>query len=1331
MVGNGSDNDQGSDSLMIVGIGASAGGIQALKEFFEQVTSDSGMAYVVILHLSPDHDSKLTEVLQIVAKIPVIQVVGKVQVEADNIYVISPNNHLVMFDGHIHASENLQVEDRRAPVDIFFRTLAESHGSRAVCVVLSGTGANGSMGLKRIKEKGGAAFVQNPRQAEFSEMPRNSIATGLVDEVLPVSEIPAKILQYKNGVGHVHIHIDDDEKHGDQQNALREIFTQIRVQLGHDFSNYKRPTILRRIERRINVHNLPDLHSYLRFIEQNPEEIKALLKDLLISVTNFFRDQKAFEQLELEVVPALIKLHQDGKPIRIWVAGCATGEEAYSIAMICAEQTLNRIDIPKVQIFGTDIDEDAIILAREGVYSINDAADVSPDRLGRFFTKEGEKYRINPEIREMVLFATHNFIKDPPFSHLDLVSCRNVLIYLNRTAQQRVMETFHFALDAERFLFLGSSESIEGAGDLYSVFNRDHHVFQSRAVAPRSYPVPDSVPSFRYELINQSEFRKERDKKMMSSLTFGDLHQRILEEYAPPSILINQEFEILHVSESAGRYLQIAGGELSQNILKLILPELRIELHSAISQALQKKIPVEARKQKIFIGNREEIINIRVRPVLRGGNSTQGFILLIFEPVAPGEGPEAFVTLADEPVAKHLDEELMRVKAQLRNSVEQHEFRAEELKANNEELQAMNEELRSAAEELETSKEELQSINEELRTVNQELKIKIDETILNNNNLHNLINSSDIGTIFLDTKFSIAFFTPAVTQIFNLIPGDRGRPLTDITSRLEYRNLLDDAKMVLDKLRPIEKEVTTTDQRKYLLRVLPYRTSEDKVNGVVITLVDITARSKAEMDFHQSEDRLHTVTDLVPDLLWSNEPDGKLYWFNKRWNDYTGEYLNLGSIQMAFSAWTSIIHPADIRHINENWQESLKEGKILETQLRLKRADGVYRWHLLRTVPLTGDDGKVVSWFGSATDIDQLKIAEKALSASEERYRIALQSAEMIAWDWDIVTDELIWNESKNSFAKNNGSDKKSALLELYVRPEDRDILLAGLQKSVDNAGLFQAEFRVLTDEPSEIIWLSAYGRTVSLQNGKATRMAGVIYNITNRKILENQKDEFFGIASHELKTPVTSIKAYAEVLQEMAVETQHSDSASVVVKLNRQVDRLTSLINNLLDTTKIFEGQLTIQREEFNINELISERAEDMQPLTRKNTITVGLDPEIPNVLADKERIRQVLTNLISNAIKYSPAGGEIYIQSELNEKELKVSVKDSGIGIPDTLKTKVFDRFFRVKNPRVHSFPGMGLGLYITAGIIHQHGGRILVDDKQETGTLIYFTLPLSTSN
>ncbi len=457
---------------MIVGIGASAGGIQALKEFFDHVPSDSGIAYVVILHLSPDHDSQLAEVLQFSSRIPVTKVTEKVLVEPNRVYVVPPNQHLEMIEDSIIVSPNTEIEDRRAPVDIFFRTLAEAVGPRAVAVVLSGTGANGSMGLKRVKEKGGSAFVQNPREAEFSEMPRNSIATELVDEVLPVAEIPAKIIAFKKNLGIVEIPIEAEVRPEDQQQALREIFAQLRFRTGHDFSHYKRPSLLRRIERRVNVRALQSLSAYVAFLHQHPEETQALLKDLLISVTNFFRDQKAFEALEQEVLPRIFQDKKSEDQVRIWVAGCATGEEAYSIAMLCAERTFGALDAPKIQIFATDIDETAIIRAREGFYSLNDAADVSAERLRRFFAKEADGYRIRREIREMVLFAHHNVIKDPPFSHLDLATCRNLLIYLNHGAQERVMETLHFALDPGKYLFLGTSESADGASDLFAPFSR-------------------------------------------------------------------------------------------------------------------------------------------------------------------------------------------------------------------------------------------------------------------------------------------------------------------------------------------------------------------------------------------------------------------------------------------------------------------------------------------------------------------------------------------------------------------------------------------------------------------------------------------------------------------------------------------------------------------------------------------------------------------------------------------------------------------------------------------------------------------------------------------
>jgi len=452
------------------------------------------------------------------------------------------------------------------------------------------------------------------------------------------------------------------------------------------------------------------------------------------------------------------------------------------------------------------------------------------------------------------MFANHNFLKDPPFSHLDLISCRNVMIYLNQAAQERVAETFHFALNPGGFLFLGSSESVDGSTDLYASYNKENHIYQSRQATPKAYPIPESIPTFRVDKPTLSA--TEHENKVLERISYGDLHHQLLEQYAPPSILVNEEYDIVHVSERAGRYLQISGGEPSQNLLKLVKPELRLELRSALYQAMQRHSAVEARGLKVNVDHQTETLNIHVRPVLRQGDTARGFILVMFETSSSKSDGQEILLSSDEPVAKHLEAELIRLKNQLRTSNEQHEFQQEELKASNEELQAMNEELRSAAEELETSKEELQSINEELRTVNQELKVKIEETSLTSNNLQNIINSTDIGTIFLDRSFRVVLFTPAVRNIFNLIPGDHGRPLSDITNKLEYHDLLHDAETVLDKLTTVEHEVHTTEGKVFLMRILPYRTTEDRINGVVITFIDISARKDAEQQLHNNMEEL-------------------------------------------------------------------------------------------------------------------------------------------------------------------------------------------------------------------------------------------------------------------------------------------------------------------------------------------------------------------------------------------------------------------------------------------------------------------------------------------
>ena len=1181
------------NDLLIVGIGASAGGIQALQQFFKQVPANSDMAYVVILHLSPDHDSKLVEVLQHVSNIPVRQVTEETKVEANQVYVVPPNKHLMMSDGAIVVSPNMQEEDRRAPVDIFFRTLANSHGSRSICVVLSGTGANGSMGLKRIKEMGGAAFVQNPREAEFNEMPRNAIATDMVDEVLPVAEIPRKILLYKGSLGTVHIPLDAENRAETQQQALREIFTHLRLRTGHDFANYKRPTVLRRIERRVNIKNLPDLPAYAGYLQANPEEVSALLKDLLISVTNFFRDKKAFEVIEHEILPAILSKKKPEEHLRIWVAGCASGEEAYSIAMLCAEKVLNVLDAPKIQVFATDIDEAAITFAREGLYTLNDAADVSPERLRRFFNKEGDGYRIRREIREMILFANHNFIKDPPFSHLDLVSCRNVLIYLNQSAQERVMETFHFALNPGGYLCLGLSESVDSASDLFLSINREYHLFQSRQVAVRTYPVPESVPGFNYHPVYNVQPGVMPEHRVRERMTLGDLHQRLLEQYAPPSVVVNEEYEIVHLSERAGRYLQIAGGEPSQNLLKLVKQELRLELRSALYQAVQRQSAVEARGLKVNVHEKSETINIHVRPVFREDDVAKGFILVIFERTEDEVASQQVVVTSDEPVARHLEEELMRLKAQLRSSVEQHEFQAEELKASNEELQAMNEELRSAAEELETSKEELQSINEELRTVNQELKVKVEETTIAGNYLQNLINSVDIGTIFLDRNFRVALFTPAALTLFNLIPNDTGRPLSDITHKLAYNELIHDAETVLHTLQAVEREVSATDGRIFMARVLPYRTEEDRINGVILTFFDITRRKQDEELVRLAKERMERAFSIDTVGIVFFKP--------------TGEITGANDAFLRMCGYT---------------REEMTEGRILRGEL---------------------------------------------------------------------IPDEYLVQSGKG-VKELNATGRTTPYQREYIRKDGSKWW-----------ALFSAA-RISEEEAVEFV-----------------------IDISEQKKLELQKDEFITVASHELKTPVTSIKVYADVLQEQIGNDEDKMIRDMVQKLNGQVDRLNNLIGELLDTSKIGEDRLILKPVTLNINGLIAEKIEELQPLAKKSKL-IFKPGKLPEINADKERIEQVLTNLVSNAIKYSPGGGDITIATEKTDHVVKVSVQDKGIGIPAGMLNDVFGRFFRIPNPQVQTFPGMGLGLYISAAIVERHGGTISVESKEDEGSTFSFTLPLN---
>ncbi len=828
---------RGAHGFGVVGLGASAGGLAALQSFFGHTPAASGLAYVVVMHLSPEHESHLAALLQAHTELKVTQVTEDTALEPDHVFVIPPNRNLATIDSHLRLSSLEENRRERAPIDYFFRALAASHREQAVAVVLSGTGSDGSVGLRRVKEAGGLTLAQNPGEAEYPAMPQSAINTGQTDLVLDVRDMPAELVKL---TGRGAPPLPTDGGLGDDgRSALQQVFGLLYTHTGHDFDPYKPSTVLRRLARRMQLSRTDTLPDYLALLRRNPEEVHNLHQDLLISVTNFFRNPEAFEVLEREVVPKLFADKLPGEQVRVWAVGCATGEEAYSLAMLLLEAAETVVPRPpEVQVFASDVSESALAVAREGYYPDIVAADVSAERLQRFFTQEpGGGYRVNKEVRSRIVFAQHNLLTDPPFSRLDLLVCRNMLIYLKREVQDSVFDLFYYALHPEGYLFLGGSESLED-GEHFRVVDKTARLFQRRRVgrAARVTGLPLSLPGSR-ALPGRGE-----PLKPAAPHGYGALHARLAERYAPPSVLVTNDERVVHYSENAGRYLRLPGGEPTGDLLKLVRDELRVDLRAALHRAQRSGETAASRPVTLLLDGAARQVVLTVTPVEEA--DLEGFVLVTFteralEDVASTQGERGDQAVDD------LERELETSRDRLRSAVEEHENYEEEMRTAFEELQSTNEELQSTAEELETSQEELQSINEELVTLNQENQHKVEELSQLSSDLQNLLGATDIATLFLDRDLRIKRFTPRVSELFNILGTDRDRPLADLTHRLGYETLIQDAAQVLKTLQTSEREVRSAAGAWFLTRILPYRTVDDRIDGVVITFVDISDLKQA------------------------------------------------------------------------------------------------------------------------------------------------------------------------------------------------------------------------------------------------------------------------------------------------------------------------------------------------------------------------------------------------------------------------------------------------------------------------------------------------------
>jgi two-component system CheB/CheR fusion protein len=872
--------------LTVVGIGASAGGLEALSAFFSALPSDTGMAFVVITHLHPEHESHMAELLQRNTRMPTMQITERTAVEANHVYVIPPNRTILMTNSHLDTREFEQPHGHRTPIDHFFRSMAASGHSDPVAVILSGGGTDGSVGVKDVKEVGGLIMVQHPEDAEYDSMPRAALSTGLVDVVLPARQLAEKLadyVQHRPQLPH-----DPGLLTEAEAETLQRVLGQVHARTGHDFSQYKRSTILRRVERRMQLNGFGTLESYLANLRGNPDEAQSMFNDILIGVTNFFRDRESWEALNQQVIPEIIRQSGNGEreAIRVWSIGCATGEEAYGLAILCLEEAERQSVRPNLQIFASDLDERSIARGRDGLYPAAIEADVSPERLERFFTREGEYYRVKRELRDVVLFTSHNIMRDPPFSRQQLIACRNVLIYLQRTAQDRIFDIFHYSLHPDGYLFLGSSESAEHMPGLFNVVDKTHRLYQVKSF-PGERPLVPTMPSLRrapYKTENYTIIRPQFSRSLQEPEIMEEQHQSALESYGPPSLLVNERYVILHVSEHAGRYLHQPKGPITGDLLTLVRPELQLQLRTVLFHAFEKGKATASRPVNIQFNGHKRRVVLWVRPRSDYSNperitEKQALVFFIEDEVdSPDETTGTMDAVVpsteaerDQMVAQ-LQSEIQRLREQLQITVEEYESSTEEMKAANEELQSTNEEYRAATEELETSKEELQSVNEELQTINNEVRNKVDEVSRAHQELENMMGATEIATLYLDRTLRIQRFTAGVRELFSVMDVDRGRRISDLTHKLGFSEFVEDAERVLRRLTLVEREVQRPDGNWLLIRSRPYHTMDGRIEGVVTTFIDINKLKEVEEELRSARNLLEKrVAERTQELDESNK----------------------------------------------------------------------------------------------------------------------------------------------------------------------------------------------------------------------------------------------------------------------------------------------------------------------------------------------------------------------------------------------------------------------------------------------------------------------------
>jgi len=1345
--GAASPSNLAASDFHVVAIGASAGGLESLERLFTNLPTDTGMAFVVLQHLSPDFKSLMDELLARRTSMPIRQAEHETLVEPNTVYLLPANKEMVIRDRQLLLSNRDPRHGLLMPIDLFFRSLAQDVGEKGVAVVLSGSGSDGSRGVQDVRKAGGVVFSESPDTAAFNGMPVSAIATGVVDQVLPPEEIAAAITALaRRGLP---LPPPDEDQGAAEDASINAILRLLRDEYAIDFSHYKASTVTRRIERRLALNRSIDIETYVDQLRSDPRELNSLYEDLLIGVTRFFRDDEGFEILEQRIIPDIIERTITEDPenqIRVWVAGCATGQEAYSIAMLLYEQLAAHRRPFNVKILATDVHKTSLEAASAGLYTAQQVAGIDPHRLERFFTLKPNGYQIAQALRESIVFAPHNVIRDAPFTKLDLITCRNLLIYFQPHAQKTVLTLFHFALKTGGYLFLGSSESPGGLVDDFDTIDEHNKIYRKRRDIglPRDLKLPLPRGGAAARLPMPSMGRTVVHPQLLA------VYDRLLERFMPPSLLVDEHGHLIDSYGGAESLLRVKKRRPSQNVAEMVSDELRTVITGALHRVRRgaETIRYEGVPMPELAGR----FSLVAEPIKDSRGTTTHVLLSIAnaEESAAPLAPQAQSKIAAvEPVPAFSDtvdlvglsrDQMQALQDELSYTKENLQSAIQELETTNEELQATNEELVASNEELQSTNEELHSVNEELYTVNAEYQKKNTELQELNDDVEHLLDGTDVGTLFLDRQLCIRKFTRRIAETFHIIASDVGRPLGAFTHDLRWPTLVADTERALSEGVTVEAQTWDARGRCLFLRILPYRgrakdgdADRARADGVVVTLTDISALEQARERLAQ----LSAIVESSEDAIISHTLDGIVSSWNNgacRLYGYTAEE--------AVGRHIGFLSPADQRvEIDAILADVRGRRPVERLETTRVRKDGS-RVHVAVTFSPIFDGGNtVVGVSVISRDIGQLVRAREENAEREEQIRLLLDSTAEAIYGVDLSGKCTFCNPV---CARLLGYDSPAALIGRQMHSLIHHTKVDGTPYPPEQSVIYEAmRHRGAAHVDNEVLWRAdgtsfpaEYWSHPIVRDGEVIGAVVTFVDITERRRTEEEirdgvrrREQFLAMLSHELRNPLAAILSATRLLDSAGWDDPRCEEAGRVVE--RQAKHMTRLLDDLLDVSRITRGRITLRNELIDLRDTARSAIESLAPLMAEHDthLTVEMSQEPVTVIGDPTRLQQVQANLLSNATKYSHRGAHVRFELRREGGEAVIRVTDNGRGIERELLPKIFDLFVQGNQSIARSEGGLGIGLTLLRSLVELHNGRVEVhSDGPGTGSTFTVRLPLA---